>query len=109
MFEDTRTARQVDEDLYYDLYKDVHGVRPRWIRFSDWSDEQLADNLNRLSAELQSRLDAERDHFQQLADSLGVSVATLHRWEDEAWEFELYGDHVGYVSKDQNRYDEYYG
>ena len=43
----------------YDLYKYVHGIRPRWIKFDEMSVEELEDMHHRLTAELEQQAQEE--------------------------------------------------
>lgn len=48
MYDPQITERELDESFYWDLYKEVHGIRPRHVRFGDWSDAELAQEIERL-------------------------------------------------------------
>ena len=43
-----------------DLYKDVHGVRPRYINFKEWSDGELEVYTDKLIAQLKENEELER-------------------------------------------------
>ena len=43
-----------------DLYKDVHGVRPRYINFNEWSDGELEVYTDKLIAQLKENEEQER-------------------------------------------------
>lgn len=45
---------------HYDFYKDVHGVRPRWMNYDEMSEEQIEAELESLSkqSEIQAREEA---------------------------------------------------
>lgn len=79
------TGRQQDVECYVNLYKDVHGVKPRHMGVEHWTDAELQDAIRYLSERVEAELAAERARFQSLADSLGVSLDTFERWEREAW------------------------
>ncbi len=46
---------------HYDFYKDVHGIRPRWMNYDAMTEEQLEEELEQLSreAEVQAAEEAE--------------------------------------------------
>ncbi len=46
---------------HYDFYKDVHGIRPRWMNYDAMTEEQLEQELDQLSreAEVQAAEEAE--------------------------------------------------
>ena len=46
-----------------DLFKDVHGIRPRGYNFQEWSFDELTNFVNDLSAQA----DAEREYEENLA------------------------------------------
>lgn len=48
---------------HYDFYKDVHGVRPRWMNYDEMSEADLISELDNLSiqAERQAKEDAIRE------------------------------------------------
>lgn len=47
---------------HYDFYKDVYGIRPRWMNYEDMSEQQLEQELDNLSkqAEIEAKLEKER-------------------------------------------------
>ena len=46
--------------IHYDLYKDVHGIRPRWIDYDAMSEEELEALLNHLQMELEESIIREK-------------------------------------------------
>jgi hypothetical protein len=48
---------------HYDFYKDVHGIRPRWMNYDAMSEQELEQELEQLSreAKVQQAEDAERE------------------------------------------------
>jgi hypothetical protein len=52
-----------------DLYKDVHGVRPRYINFNEWSDGELEVYTDKLIVQLKENEELER--LQEEADVKG--------------------------------------
>lgn len=46
---------------HYDFYKDVHGIRPRWMDYDSMTEEQLEKELEHLGreAEVQAKEEAE--------------------------------------------------
>lgn len=75
------------EAEYWDSYKEIHGMRPRWINFDSLSDERLEEMIDGLDqdrvwrekerAAYVAEQKAERD---ALASKLGFSVETLEAW-----------------------------
>lgn len=49
--------------MHYDFYKDVHGVRPRWMNYDDMTEEELEAQLDQLGREsdIQAKEEAERE------------------------------------------------
>ena len=42
---ETNTELQALQALIWDLYKDVHGVRPRYFSEQEWNDEKFLQNM----------------------------------------------------------------
>ena len=64
---------------WWDLYKDVHGVRPRGIDTSDWSLESFNLRINALSAELEENMEAERAEQAKAAAKFEEKVQSVMR------------------------------
>jgi len=45
------SARQETIECYYNVYKSLHGVKPRYIDFSVMTDKQVDEAMSRLSIE----------------------------------------------------------
>lgn len=80
---------------YWDFYKEVHGIRPRWVNHEEATVEWYEDALNRLQVEAdiqwteQQRLEGEAvARFESnLAALIGAGAgdrATAIRWMHEA-------------------------
>ena len=70
-----------------DLYKDVHGFRPRGYNFETWSFQELTDFVNDLFKQSEEEEEYERQVEEKaIADvmSLGVDKKTALRWLDDA-------------------------
>lgn len=81
--------RYMNECNYWDLYKDMHGIRPRWVKFSELSDaevetmfqdlcNQLESENAQMAAEEEARLLAEVEHNNIITETLkgGNPLAT---------------------------------
>lgn len=44
----------------WDAYKDAHGIRPRWVNFADYNDEDLERWADRLEQEVAWEMDSQR-------------------------------------------------
>lgn len=66
--ESTRTTIEELKDLYCDSYKDVHGIKARWVYGMDLTEAQLRDMLERLEREYQSHKE-EADRWEALAEA----------------------------------------
>jgi hypothetical protein len=78
-----------------DLYKDVHGFRPRCYNFQEWSFQELTDFVNDLSQQAEEEAAYQRDcEEKSIKDvmSLGVNRKTALRWLDQADAYFMYGD-----------------
>lgn len=47
---ETMTRKEELASIYWDFYKEVYGVRPRWIDFEACSEEELVQMLDHLDA-----------------------------------------------------------
>jgi len=50
---------------HYDFYKDVHGIRPRWMNYDDMTEAELEAELEQLGRE--SEIQAREEQCQQEA------------------------------------------
>jgi hypothetical protein len=44
---------------YWDLYKSVNGVRPRWVNFDEMTTEEIREDIRDLQAQLEYEVEAE--------------------------------------------------
>lgn len=63
--------------IHYDYYKDVHGIRPRWMNYDAMSEADLEAELDQLGreAEVQAREEAEQQAH--AIERLEVRIADL--------------------------------
>lgn len=54
------------EMWHWDLYRDVNGSRPRWVKYADMSDKELSDWCDRLEAELKEEFDRKQKERDEL-------------------------------------------
>ena len=77
-------------DILWDLFKDVHGVRPRGMYDNTWPLEDLMQQVSFLQGCLEE--DAQRDAREEaraVASVMAVGCPdeqTAQRWLDDAWE-----------------------
>jgi len=67
IFNNDNDFRQDLISIISDLYKDIHGVRPRFARWEEYSDEQLQAWIERLAAEAEE-LQGQYEWEQYIAD-----------------------------------------
>jgi hypothetical protein len=83
------------ETYIWDCYKDVHGIRPRWINFSEMSTaemEKMADDLAKEAKESIEREEQEQalakekfdSHILGLITEYNVDEKTAVRWDMQA-------------------------
>lgn len=58
----TQINRNELEQYVWDAYKDVHGIRPRWVNWKELSDKALTDWADRLQDEIDAVLRAKAAH-----------------------------------------------
>ena len=80
---------------HYDFYKDVHGIRPRWMNYDAMTEEQLEQELDQLGREADAqRIEEEQRHkmntsilenrIQALIESGAKTRENAIRWLHEA-------------------------
>jgi hypothetical protein len=83
--------RNGKETYYWDAYKSVHGIRPRWIKFSEISDAELDAMVEDLDREITAQNEAERrqteeqnkaevEREEELCVQHQTDIRTLVRW-----------------------------
>ena len=92
---------------HYDLYKDVHGVRPRWVKYDNLSEQELTEMIADLTNEYERVAENEKraedmaiKKFETtvsgLCKSMNKDRATMVRWMFEGsncngdWDFYCY-------------------
>lgn len=85
------TDREKNEAIFWDLYKDVLGFRPRHVNLQAMTDEELKAELKKLDEELNRVLAEEKQReteaiakFEQLVE-LQVSVGARNRKTAIKW------------------------
>lgn len=58
-------------DLYWDAYKEVHGIRPRWVRHDDVTAEWYMAALDLLAEEAEAQLEDEQ-HWNEVLEERGA-------------------------------------
>lgn len=61
-------------NFHSDVYKDVHGIRPRWMRPEDYTFEEWQARIDRLLEK--SAEDARRKEAEEAAHALWVATIT---------------------------------
>jgi len=62
---------------HYDFYKDVHGVRPRWMNYDAMTEQELEQELDQLSREAEVQR-IEEEKMQKIAtEKFELRVADL--------------------------------
>lgn len=90
-----RSVNQIDPrkqeyvDILWDLFKDVHGVRPRGMDYGSWPVEDLHDEIVRLQRSLDAQLERERAEQAAMYDSIMAvgcpSQEDADRWIEDAY------------------------
>lgn len=68
--------------VYSDMHKDLYGCRPseaNWYRIRDLTVAELEAEMAKMSDEISSEIDLERQREQEAAFNLGVAVEALAR------------------------------
>lgn len=76
----------------WDLFKEVHGVRPRGMGYEKWSVVDLEHEVARLELSLEEEIRHQRDMEDRAINACmdcGASdIATAMRWLEDAYEME---------------------
>ena len=76
----------------WDLFKDVHGVRPRGMGYEKYSTTDLEHEVARLQRSLEDEIRWEREQEDRAINACmdcGASdIATAMRWLEEAYDME---------------------
>jgi hypothetical protein len=93
-----RSNHQIDPrkqelvDVLWDLFKDVHGVRPRGMDYHTWHVTDLEFEVAMLQRQLEDDLRWEREQEDRAINACmdcGASdIATAMRWLEDAYEME---------------------
>lgn len=74
---------------HYDMYKDVHGIRPRWIDYSAMTEEDLEKELEQLERELVVEMERERareaaaiEKFEVMITKMITKMIAKEKWQD---------------------------
>jgi len=87
--ESNSSERDILLSIYSDVYKDVHGIRPRGAAFpSNLSDEEIQAKLDELDKQLQEEL--EYDHLDDMDGDFDSGMASAGFGTDE--DYGDYGD-----------------
>lgn len=93
----TRTTIEELKDLYCDSYKDVHGIKARWVYGMDLTEAELNDMLAALEKEFisvqeeEARIEAvneaeARKQIQALIDHGARNVVRAVRWMHDSYD-----------------------
>ena len=62
---------------YSDVYKSIHGIRPRWVNFSELTEEQIESELEQLYIEAEESLKRENELQEQAAHQFEMQLQSL--------------------------------
>lgn len=87
------SSRQQLESMVWDCYKEVHGIRPRFLHFASMTDEELSSLLESLEmdAAYEAACEPEFDFFLSTPE-----VASVSSNEDKWSEWEDHFDKILY-------------
>ena len=77
---ETMTRREELESIYWDMYKDAHGIRPRHIRLDLCSEAEMEADLDRLHAII---VDNERERVGMELRTISVHYRPARHRQDE--------------------------
>ena len=53
------------QTTHYDLYNEVHDIKPRWIKYSEMTTEAIQSDIEKLVESLQSQADIEKANMEE--------------------------------------------
>lgn len=62
---------------HYDFYKDVHGIRPRWMNYDAMTEEELEKELDQLGRESEVQRIEEEKREKAAIESIEMKIAVL--------------------------------
>lgn len=69
--------RRNTEMFIWDVYKDVHGIRPRFLNMSEMSDEELNEFADRLANEAEEEAKREAAREEKAVEKFEAKIAEL--------------------------------
>jgi hypothetical protein len=75
-----RTELEELKDMYCDCYKDVHGIKARWIYGMDVTVEEMKEMLARLEREYQEHAEYERQRTARAEEAARDQIRTLMQY-----------------------------
>jgi hypothetical protein len=86
--------------IYSDRYKDIHGVRPRWMRWDEYSDEEVKQEYDRQSKQYSEYIDQENKKVEKNDQEFKQEIEMLKgkgaKDEKQAIEWMLQSDNIKY-------------
>lgn len=58
--DESHSKREEMEAVYSDMYKELNGIRPRWVNFSELTDEELQNMIDDLQKDIDVSIEDER-------------------------------------------------
>ena len=80
----THPDKQELVDILWDLFKDVHGVRPRYMDYASWPMADLQEEVTRLQLSLLEQLEQERQQEARMYANI-MSVGCPSREDADRW------------------------
>jgi len=86
--QDTMTRKEELHSIYWDMYKDAHGFRPRHVDTTGWTEEQFAAEFAELEQiiirENQERLVSEAKAIQRFENQIMQLITTGAKTREQA-------------------------
>lgn len=85
------TTREEAVNFIWDVYKDIHGFRPRFMDFDSMSQGELEAECQSLVNYAREEEEYENRKIEEAAIAANTSVETIKRWIAEEEEFDIFG------------------
>jgi len=102
-----RTELQELKDMYCDCYKDVHGIKARWIYDMDVSLEEMKEMLARLEKEYIAHVEEENQRTARAEEAARAQIRALIQYGAQGVAMAIRWMHDAEDTQGDNRFLDY--
>ena len=86
-----------------DTYKEIHGIKPRWMSFDNMTQEELDSYLDGLYSAAKAEIDREEAEEKATAAKVGVDLETYRRWMQQEEDREMTDYYANFENQEAAR------